>query len=543
MHRRARILAAATAAHGLVGILVATAVPGPLLAVDDLAHLSLGRTLAGGGASPLGAQAPYGLLYPMLLAPGWAIGLDESQLLVWARVVNAMLGAALVPVLYVLVRRITQAGFGRSLVSALIGASLPAALLTGSIVWTERLLPLLVALAALLLVRIDDNRPRDRLWEPTGLPGETRVSTDVVAAGAVAVALFAAHPRMAPVSIVVLVAIATKLFRQGRPRAAALSAGAGLGALGAVEVLARWLATATFGEPGTYDAFDLASRRGVDEIPRMAVHSLGTVAYLGLATAGLAVIGAIVLWRSRSLRVPYLTMLVAVVAASGWFLTGVGRSDAYLHGRYIEVMAPLLVALGVVGIREITADLTLRIAGISIVIAGLYGAWAGPGDNWSRPRSPVMMLGTEVGGAPFGGDVFEPGAATTVAIVAGALLIVTARAHAGRAGIWMLAATASAVIALGVLSGLAALDSLHQGSAMGQVEVALAEVEITGLAIDTDRVPTNVAGAAAWTVGFDRVTGGIGEDTSHVLWPSDAPAPPDSTLVVELGPASLWSLG
>ncbi len=107
-----------------------------------------GARSAAGGAAPLGAQPPYGILYPVLLAPGWAIGLDESQMMVWARLLNAGLGAALVPVLYLLVRRVTSASFGQSLVAAVIGASLPAALLTGSIVWTERLLPLLVAVAA-----------------------------------------------------------------------------------------------------------------------------------------------------------------------------------------------------------------------------------------------------------------------------------------------------------------------------------------------------------------------------------------------------------
>ena len=73
--------------------------PGPLLVSDDLAYLGMARTLAGQGAAPLADQPPYGVLYPVLLAPGWALGFDESSMLIWARIVNGLLGAALVPVL------------------------------------------------------------------------------------------------------------------------------------------------------------------------------------------------------------------------------------------------------------------------------------------------------------------------------------------------------------------------------------------------------------------------------------------------------------
>ena len=41
------------------------------------------------------AQAPYGLFYPLLLAPGWLVGFDEPGMLLWARGVNALAGALL----------------------------------------------------------------------------------------------------------------------------------------------------------------------------------------------------------------------------------------------------------------------------------------------------------------------------------------------------------------------------------------------------------------------------------------------------------------
>ena len=521
MHAQGRIVAAVTAVHAVVGAVIATAVTGPLLAVDDLAYLSMGRTLGGGGAAPLGAQPPYGILYPVLLAPGWAIGLDESQMMVWARLLNAGLGAALVPVLYLLVRRVTSASFGQSLVAAVIGASLPAALLTGSIVWTERLLPLLVAVAALLIVQLRD--------DPS-----TRTAAAAIAA---AVGLYATHPRMVVAALVVIVAVGACFWNVRGRGAAALAVGAGIAGVVIAELPRRALASAAFDDTGTYDGLDLASRRGLSDTPEMAVHALGTVAYLVLATAGLALLGVVLLLRSRELRVWYLAMVGAVVLVAGWFLTGVARSDAYLHGRYIEVMAPLLVALGVIGARELAPRTAIRIVVIGSIMAGIYGAWAGPGDNWARPRSPVMMLGTEVSGAPFGGNFFEPGAAASVAAIVGIAVIVASRRRPP-----ILPVVAAMVVAVAVWSGIEALDQLQESSVVGQVQLALVDVEIERIVIDVERVPSNLAGAVAWEVGLDHASSEIGIGTSHLLLPADASAPPNATLVAEFGGGSIWAL-
>lgn len=487
---------------------IASAVAGPLLAVDDLAYLTLGRTLGGGGAAPLGAQPPYGIGYPVLLAPGWALGLDESQMIVWARAVNSVLGALLVPVLYLLVRRLTGASFGWALTASLVGASLPAAFLTGGIVWTERLLPLLVAIAALALLRLH----RVPNWRRACM-----VAT-------IAVALVAAHPRMMPVAAIVVLAGAVTLWRNGeRMRAGAVVAAAAVGI-----ALAEWarevLARATFDEGATYDGFDLASRRGLSEISDMAVLGTGTLAYLVLATAGLAVLGVAVVVQRGELRVWYPAMTLAVAAVAGWFLTGVDRADAFLHGRYIEVMAPLLVALGVIGAATFPTKLAMRTVFGASIVAGLFGAWAGPGNNWARPRSPVMMLGTEVGGAPWGGNFFEPGAAATVAVVVG-MAFVGAAAYRH----WAAGAVAVVAVGLGVWSGTIALDDLQNHSAVGQTQETLDAVAIERIAIDTEQIPPGLAAAIAWEVGLDRTALDIDAETTHVVLPVGV-VPPDGAL-------------
>ena len=547
-----RTLAAVTALHAVVGSWVAMLTPGPLLVSDDLAYLGMARTLAGQGAAPLADQPPYGVLYSALLAPGWALGLDESSMLIWARVLNGLLGAALVPVLYLVVRRLTGATHRWSLVAAVVGASLPAHMSTASIVWTERLLPLLVAISVLCLIRFVDRPSNGR----------------AIAVVGVAAALYSSHPRMGACALVLVLAIPCiarfdRLVRRKQTgpifatatagiagggkrlggRGTLVVGGVGLLGLAAVEGVRRFVAGAAFASSGTYDIVDLAERRGWDAVPEMVVRGIGTVGYLVLATAGLAIIGVVVLLRSPPVGPWVFLEALAVVVVAGWFLTGVERADAYLHGRYIEVMAPLLVAVGIIGLARMRAVWAGVAMAVAIVISGFWGAWAGPGDNWNEARSPIMMLGTEAGGAPFGNDVFEPGAAALVALAVAAVLLMAFR----RPQPWLGLGLALVVITLGTASDLEALDRLFETATLSTVQEALGDVQISQIAVDTEGLSPNLTGAVAWEVGFDNTSIGISpdeisSDTSHLLLRADATAPAGAALVTDVGQGKLWVL-
>ena len=519
MRNERGIRGAITALHAAVGTWVATTVPGPLLSADDLAYLGMARTLAGEGAAPLAPQPPYGVLYPVMLAPGWALGLDEVAMLTWARSVNALLGALLVPVLFLLVRRLTGAGFRWSLAAAVVGASLPALFATGSIVWTERLLALLVAGALLALCRAHEE------------PSMGRVASTV----ALAVAMFASHPRLGLATVVI---IAGSIYMaRARREIAAAAAGLGFTGILAAEGARRLLATASFDDSGTYDVGDLASRRGFDDAFDMVLRAGGTVAYLVLATAGIAVVGLVVLGRNRVIGPWALATLAAVIVVAGWFLTGVDRADAHLHGRYIEVYAPIAVALGVIGMRELGSRFVAALLVGPPIIAGLYGAWAGPGNNWNQSRSPVMMLGTEAGGAPFGNDVFEPGAAALVALVVGGLFLATVRQREP----WLFLVVALPVLALGIASSLEAVDQLYDGAVAGEVSEGLEGVEIDQIVI-VGAVAPNLGGAVAWEVGIDSASTEIRPETSHLLLPVDAIPPPGAEMAVAFAGGTIWQL-
>ncbi|MEM7143202.1 MAG: hypothetical protein AAF548_19425 [Actinomycetota bacterium] len=524
MSRTSRLLGVLTVLHTLAGSLIAVSVRGPLLAIDDIAFLSMGRTIAGDGAAAIGAQPPYGVLYPVLLAPGWLFGLGESQMVVYAQVLNAVLGALLIPVLYLLVRRLTSAGESWAVVAALVGASLPAALLTGSIAWAERLLPLLVAIGLLGASMLHERLTPARIGVTIGA----------------AVGLFAAHPRTGAVAVALIGVATVAAFQRTRRDLAVAATGVGIAGM----VLAEWLrsriADAAFGSTGTYDAGSLAERRGVEDVSDMLVHGGGTIAYLVIATAGVAVLGALVLLNDRWAAATWGAVLVGIVGVAGWFLTGVDRADAWLHGRYIEIMAPPLVALGVVAARNLPWRVAMATAAGAVIAAGLYGAWAGPGDNFgTTTRSPVMMLGTEVSGAPFGGNFFEVGAATSIGVLAGALLILAARYREE-----VLVIVAGALVAVAVWSGLDALDSLQQNSIVGQVQASPLDDEPIGvLVIDTDRVQPNLAAAVAYEVGLDRASADLEPGTTHLLLPADASPPDNARLVAEFVDGSVWALG
>lgn len=557
-----RLLVAVSGLHALVGSWVAMATPGPLLASDDVAYLAMARTLAGHGAAPFAEQPPYGVLYPLLLVPGWALGLNESAMLVWARLLNGLLGAALVPVLYFIVRRLTGASSRWSLVAAVIGASLPAHMATASIAWTERLSALLVALSVLVLHRFVEKRSLGR-------------ALGVVA---VAVALYATHPRLGVFALVIVLAVPginrfDRLLRRKRicfkrisvkrisaedgqalDKNAVDSPGLGrrgefvvgvLGLMGlvVVEGVRRVVATVTFGGSGTYNIVTLAERRGIEELSEMFLRGTGTLAYLVLASAGLAVVGVVVLWRSPPVGPWVLFASLGVLVVAGWFLTGVPRADGYLHGRYIEVLAPMLVALGVVGLRRIRRVGDGLAVALVIVIAGFWGAWAGPGNNWLGVRSPIMMLGVEAGGAPFGNAVFEPGAAAFVALVVAAMLFFGLR-HLNP---WLCLTAAIVVLGVGTASNLETLDQLVSTATLSTVQHALADVEITGLAIDAQGLPRTLSGAVTWEVGFDNTSamtslGEVSADVSHLLLRVDATPPAQAELVAQVGEAELWAL-
>ncbi len=517
-----RWLVGTTSAVFLVGFAFALAPPGPLLTIDDIAYLAMGRTIGGEGGAPMPAQSPYGPLYPMLLAPGWLLGLEGDGMITYARMVNALAGAATVPALTSLLQRLfPEIDHRRVLVAAIVGAVLPAALLTSSIVWTERLLALLVVLALLALFHALEAATTRSAW----------------GAVAAAVLLFAGHPRLGVSAAVVIVASGWSARSRGKGATAAVVV-SGVVGLSFVEWLRRSLSTATFDDPGTYDAVDLASRRGLGEAMQMLQHGLGALTYVVLAGTGLAMWGIVVLARSRTNGWSVLAVGFGVLVVAAWFLTGIPRADKWLHGRYIEVMAPVFVAVGVAYLHQLRGRGAALLLVGAPALGGIVAAWNGPGDTWASARSPVMMLGVEVGGAPYGNDIFEPGAAAAVAVVVGLAAWGLCRWRIEAAGLLLVLACL-----WGAHSGLETLDQLHESTASGEVNERLnPSLNIGELFVDTGRVSSSLTNALVWNVGFDRSVITRTPKTTHALLGLDTSPPEGSRLVAQFSQGTLWEL-
>jgi len=488
----------------LIGVVIATAVPGPLLTVDDLANFGLARTMAGEGPNPMPPQPPYGLLYPLLLVPGWLAGFGQDAMLLWARLINAACGAATVAVLYALLGRLTDTPGRPRLLMASTAALLPAATVTSSIVWSERLLALLFALLALaMVVALERCTVRWSLLLVT-----------------IAAANYAGHPRHGLLAVVAVLVAAYSLRGKRLTRAMPLMVlvfAVGVALLVGVEGLRRIVADAAFGSSGTYNVSDLSQRRGWGLLDQMVQHGGGTLAYLVLATGGLAVLGAVHLLRHRDGRWILLAGAAVLIVAS-WFLTGVPRSDKWLHGRYIEVAAPVLVTFGLAMLASLPTRRALMTLGLLPVLAGVFAAWNGPGNVWTTSRSPVMMLGVEVSGAPYRANLFNPTLAATVAVVVGMLVWLLARYVGGNVAVLAFLA----VCLIGARSGLAKLDSLYDRTPFGEIEMTLPESEqVTELYVDPGVVSANLTNSLAWKVGFDRTVLTPSDQTTHMLIPGN----------------------
>ena len=150
-----------------------------------------------------------------------------------------------------------------------------------------------------------------------------------------------------------------------------------------------------------------------------------------------------------------------------------------------------------------------------------------------------MMLGVEVSGAPYGGDIFEPGAAASVAIVAGLAMWALARWRGpGRA-----AALAVLLAMWAIDSGDSTLDQLYASTPAAEAAVLIPDDEPIGeVFVDTAAVSPNLTNAVVWEVGFDQAVTETTSATSHLLIAVDAVPPPDSVIIAEFRGGTLWRL-
>ena len=367
----------------------------PTVTFDETGYLGNARWIAG---SPTRWDMPtsptYAVGYPLLLTPVMRLfGPAAAQ---WraVMVVNSLLLASVVPLVYGFARRVLAAPGRVSLLAAAVGAAAPAVVAAGPSAIAENLAIPLVAAVALLAHRALSPGP---VWARIGF-------------GPAVGFLHLVHARFVLVLVLALMLLAFGRWRGLVPWSVA-AANAGLLAVvfGAGRALTRavvdtrWT-TIEHLEASPGDVVELLrARAGVTTI---ATTAFGQAWYLAAGSLGLALVGVVVVG-CRAARpdraVPpdprpagderdaaRLTLAFVLLAAASVFLASVAffahtrfRADHLVYGRHNDTFVPLWLASAVVGVvlgrRRAVASLAGASAAVTVVLLGLLERWEDPG--------------------------------------------------------------------------------------------------------------------------------------------------------------------
>lgn len=335
-----RAVAAATLLSFALRLWLAARIPSPFLFHDEGSYVAVGRALLGEAPELFGPRYAPG--YGVLLAPAQAL-LDPGGVHLAAKVLNAAALAALVPVAYVLARRLGGLGPWLSLGVALAGSAGAGLVVQATMLLPEALLALATAGTVVLLHRW--------LERPGALAG--------LAAGSTAGFTYALHTRgAAVVGAVAVVAVAATALRRVDARQGGVVLGATVAVAAAGHLVGSW---------ATERLYPLATRgkeagdllEVFDDPLGVARTGAGHVWYLVFATGGLAALGAV-----AAARTAWVCRRAGDGLAAGAVVLGLGasvllsalvhegvaagvvdRPDKLVYGRYLQQWAPVLVAL------------------------------------------------------------------------------------------------------------------------------------------------------------------------------------------------------
>ncbi len=376
-------VALVTVAFFAARALVSLTRTGPTLVADEIGYLTNARVLAGGPPGQMSLAAFTHGGYSLLLAPIVAVvgsPFTEYRLVL---ILNAALAAALVPLLYALVRTLVNVDRRVALLSAALAAAFPSVTILSQFAMSENLLYPAFAAWLLAAAKLLVDRARPLLW-----------STSLAALTAV---LFAVHGRM-----IVAVALAPRVllgalrFRIVDARAAVAAFAVLAGGLVGEHLLDHHLADRNF-SGGTDDVSGrLHALRSAQTASVVARNLFGQTWYLLVASLALPVIAFAVARAHRELirsGAVYVVALLAVataglVAVSALSFPDDYRPDQFVYGRNTEIVAPcaLAVALALVvpALRTVRLARVLALVGVASVVAVLLRATLHPTDAANR---------------------------------------------------------------------------------------------------------------------------------------------------------------
>ena len=331
--------------------------PAPWIFADELIYAELAKSLASGGELLVRdtPTAGYGVLYPLLISPAWALFDSVPDAYAAAKAINAVLiSLAAVPA-YALARRLV--GQGAALAAAVLAVALPSLAYSGTIMTENAFYPLfLVVVLSLVLV----------LERPT-------VGRQLVLAALLGLA-FLTRPQAVALAAAALTAPLLQGLLGGRVRAAVAAqrllyvvAGALLLLVPAVQLGRGESLTSLL---GAYSPVGEAGYEAGAVARYLLYHVAELDLYLGIAPAAAAAL-LVVCARGKEVRLD--AFLAASIASSVWLLLLVSTFASKFSDRVLERNVFYLVPLVLIALLawiERDAPRPPRAAAVAAVVAG-----------------------------------------------------------------------------------------------------------------------------------------------------------------------------
>jgi len=351
----------------------------PLANPDETAYLITARVLAGGPGADFSGSTLYQVGYPLLIAPVYWFTHDPVTVYRTVLLINAAIGALLMPLAYVGGRRL---GLGRPAAygAATLTGTVPAGFFYSEYAMTDAIFPVIVV-GWLLCVHS---------W----LTASSVRGRYLAAVGSAAVAGYAYSVHLRGLVIVIAyVACGVLIFwRRMAPRWTAVAAGATLlGFVGVAWALDRYLAGALYPEGArsltAQMATKMANVHGAINVFEMAAGQMWRLVLdsWGIAGIGLVAAAAVVVRRGvrTDLRI-MATLAVAVTVVTACTAPAAlppDQSQTWASGRYLDGMIVTFFLVGVVVlVRASRRDILLGFAGVvapTVVAAVVVAAYAG----------------------------------------------------------------------------------------------------------------------------------------------------------------------
>ena len=460
---------------------------GPTNFADETGYLANARVMSGGVAGELSRAGFYRGGYSLLLLPAYWLGDGPRSDYQYVLAANALLSSLVFPLVYVLLTRVFRVPIRTALVAAFLAALYPPLVVTTQFAWAESLLPVLVLLAAITLAAVvTASQPRAAVgW--------------AIACGSCAGALYTTHGRTAPLVVLLLaVLLVIALLRHDLAVSAVAGAAATVAVMLAGQALNNWLSARNWGQSHDSDLQRvLENARDVGSLGNVAALGMGQYWYVFVATFGLVVLGLVHLgtcllpsdrltggfrpgWAASRetagapvVGVFLLGSAIGLTVLVGLFLRPPLRPDHVVYGRYLEILVPPLLALGLVRlwttpIRRLAPELA---AGTAVAFAaGVTVMWYAGGlvtrgpVNWYTVLALPPLAQTR--------EQIRPLTATLVALAGATVLLVVTR----RSPMWAALGFAGVLVASSIALRVVLVEA-RDHAIYGTQPVALSQVE------------------------------------------------------------------